>query len=374
MSKSKTLQIQDEIQKLGKKLGFISQIEKQFHSRERYAPVYDAVWYLNLERWYNLSDIRKLFKNAPELFERIKCLPFAGFEIEGASTSSKNQLGNFANLYSGNFLYNFVIVNNSEANGENDTYRRGIKLKRYFSENSGDKNVFFFDQYHLERSKENLTDTTNELVVSSDNLTERGTYGGETASIPLYDKILPLLKNSGLSPFQNYQPWLYEVKYQMAKEASGEDIESDLRIGKHFRHFYTGQAFYREPFDKNPKNAKNKAENLYVPKIDICMGFNAPKGFTAWLTALADAIGYDGVAHFPILYALQRKMIENLFVPLIGIEIETSINKHLNGGIFNLAKNTYAGVVVTKEPAFKHVEFYKNELGIKNITAYCLEE
>lgn len=376
MSKSKTLQIQDEIQKLGERLGFISKIEEQLHSHEYYAPKYDVVWELDLEKQYNLSDIRKLFMNDVKLFERIKCFPFAGFEIEGSSTTSKNQLGNFANLYSGNFLYNFVIVNNSEANGENDTYRRGVKLKRYFSENSGDKNVFFFDKCHLEQSVDNLIDFDKELFYDSENLEERGTYGGESEStVMLYEKIRTrFLMNSGLSFKQNYSPWLYDVKYQMAKEASGKILEPDFRTEDCFRHFYTGQVFYREPLDTKAVRVKKLAESLYVPKLDICGGFNAPKGFTAWLKALADVIGNNGVAHFPILYALQRKMIEDLFVPLIGIEIEANVNKHLNGGIFNMAKNTYAGVVVTKEPALKHVEFYKKELGIKNITAYCLEE
>jgi uncharacterized protein (TIGR00297 family) len=120
------------------------------------------------------------------------------------------------------------------------------------------------------------------------------------------------------------------------------------------------------PHDSEPTKVKNIVENLYIPKIDICMGFTAPRRFVAWLTELADAIGCYGVAHFPILYALQRrlKLVDDFFVPLIGIEIETSINKHLSGGILNLAKNTYAGVVVTKASALKHVEFYKKELGI----------
>jgi len=373
MPKSNTLQIQNNVQALGERLGFISKVEERLHGREHYAPIYDAVWYLNLEKLYNLSGIQELFRNAPELFERIKLLPFAGFEIEGASTSSKNQIGNFANLYSGNFLYNFVVVNNNDANGENDTYRRGVKLKRYFSENSGDRNVFFLDLYHLKQSIEKLTiPVCNEKIHDYNNLRERGTYGGETASIPLYNKIRPLLTSSGLSAFQNYQPWLYEVKYQMAKEASGKDFEMDLQTGEYYKHFYTGQIFYRMPIDTKPVKVKNRAQSLYIPKLDICMGFTAPRGFTAWLTALANTIGFYGVANCPILYSLQRKLIKDLFVPYIGIEIEASINKHLSGGIYNMAKNTYVGVVVTKEPALKHVEFYTKELGIKNITAYCL--
>ena len=380
MAKNETTEIQNRIQKLGESFGFISEIEKRIHGRDNYTPIYDAVWYLDLEKQYNLAGIGELFKCAPEIFKRIKRLPFAGFEIEGSNTTSKNQLGNFANLYSGNFLYNFVIVNNNGAKGETDTYRRGVKLKRYFSENAGDKNVFFFDRHHLEQSMpENNLSMCNALSYNSDNLKERGTYGGETdASISIYEKIRPLLNNSGLTIEQNYQPWIYDVKSKIIKEAS-EGIDPN------FGSFYIGNSFYKDPLDTTIARAKTKAESLYIPKLDICMGFNAPKSFTAWLASLADVIGYNEVAHFPILYALQNrkrcknakdmgKLIQDLFVPLIGIEIEAGLNKHSNGGIFNLAKNVYAGVIVTDKSAPSHVDFYKKELGIKNVTTYCTEE
>jgi len=371
MPKKETQHIQEEIRKLGEKLGFISETEVRLHEKENYAPVYDAIWFLDLEKRHNLAGIGKLFRDAPELFRRIKRLPFVGFEIEGAATTSKNQLGNFANLYSGNFLYNFVVVNNSGASGENDTYRRGIKLKRYFSEHSGDNNVFMLDQCHLVRSIKKLSNFDHKTSKVQDSSNKRKSAGGETdASGQMREKILRILKGSGLSIHQDYEPWLSKVKYEMAKEACGDD-------GEWFRYFYTGQAFMKDPLDKKPTRAKKVAESIYVPKLDICAGFTAPTGFSAWLATLADEIGEEGVAHFPMLYALQRKLqcVCNLFVPLIGIEIETSLNKHLSGGIFNLAKNTYAGIVIANDPAVqKVVDFYKKELGIKSVTTYCVEE
>ena len=257
MPKKETEHIQNRILKLGKDLGFISVKEESLHGKDHYAPKYDVVWYLDLKKWYKLDGIGELLKNAPkEMFDRIERLPFAGFEIEGSDTTSKNQIGNFANLYSGNFLYNFVIVNNDGAQGR-DIYRRGIKLKRYFSEHSGDKNVFMIDRFHLEKSIRSLTNYDNKLSTAPDNSNKGKPSGGETAdSALLRKKIYALIKGSGLSVCpgygKGYEPWLCEVKYEMAKEACGDDLESELRTGECFRYFYTGQAFMSDPKDKKP--------------------------------------------------------------------------------------------------------------------------
>ena len=162
----------------------------------------------------------------------------------------------------------------------------------------------------------------------------------------------------------------------MAKKACGNDSKSEPCHGECFRCLYTGQAFYKFPECENPTRAQRLSDSAYVPKLDICAGFTAPRGFAEWLAELANVIGKVGVAHFPILYALQSGLIQpnDLFVPLLGIEIETSVNKHLSGGIFNLAKNTYIGIVVADDPkVHKFVEFYRKELGIKNVAAYCVQ-
>ena len=321
------------------------------------------MWYLDLEKHFSITPLQKLFKNAPDIGERLKLLPFAGFEVEGAATSSKNQISNFANLYSGNFLYNFVIVNNEAASNENDTYRRGIKLKRYFANNIGDRNVFFLDRIHLEHSISKLTCFENNIIIPESDDPARKKFGGETASVPLYEVLLPLLKETRMALFQNYSPWIYRIINRMAQDAAGSS---------EFGSFHLGLSYYKDPRHKEVFKAKTLPESLYVPKLDVCLGFNAPNGFKAWLTVLAESLGYNE-AHFPILYALKHKLIPDLFIQLVGVEIETSVNKHLNGGIYNLAKNTYAGVVVTKENASSHVDFYKRELGVKNVTAYCIK-
>ncbi|GHU99518.1 hypothetical protein FACS1894211_05060 [Clostridia bacterium] len=81
MPKITTREIQSLIYELGKELGFRSVKEERLHGRETYAPVYDVVWYLDMAKYFKLDGLEKLFEKDTGLFERLKTLPFAGFEI-----------------------------------------------------------------------------------------------------------------------------------------------------------------------------------------------------------------------------------------------------------------------------------------------------
>lgn len=368
MPKKETLEIQYMIRDLGTKLGFDTYIEEQIHSKDTYSPIYDVVWYLDLDKYYALDRLKKLFKNEPEWFHRIKKLPFAGFEIEGATTSSKNQLSNFANLYGGNFIYNFVIVNNEAAGNEKDTFRRGVKLKRYFAQNAGDKNVFFMDKIHLKHTIEKLNsikfdETDLQLKPVNKNIGKRGTCGGETKSVPMYESIKDIIEGSGMIVEQNYQPVIDKIRYRILKKAGGIDEYSQ---------FCLMQQYYSDPYEMDNKLSIKAQDSFYIPKLDVVLGFYAPGGFQKWMTILADEYKY-GIVEYPLLYGLKCSLIKELFVPLISIEIESSINKHLNGGLFNMSKNSYVGVLVTNEPAEKHVMYFRQELGLKNVISYQIK-
>jgi len=367
MPKDETLAIQKNLVDLGKRMGFISVMEERLHKNECYAPVYDVVWYLDLDKLFYLNGLEELFKNDPDLFNRIKKLPFAGFEIEGASTSSKNQISNFANLYSGNFLFNFVIVNNSQANGENDTYRRGVKISNYFTDNSGDRNLFFLDNEHLLKCMDAISCYDSAIDIVDSNSLQRMTFGGEKASIEMYEQIRQYIDHSGLMIFQNYSTDTAKIKFEMLKEANGRNNKNK------FSNFFLRQAFYKDPYNHEEKISTSAKTSFYIPKLDVVLGFNAPLCFVSWLKILAEVLDND-FAHYPILYGFKRGIIDSLFISLISIEMEFSINKHLNGGIYNMSKNSYIGVLVTKEPSRSHTDFFKRELGIKNVTSYCLED
>ena len=180
----------------------------------------------------------------------------------------------------------------------------------------------------------------------------------------MYEKVRDYIDDTGLTVLQNYTPWIYKVKHEMLKNAcNGLDVYTD---------FFLRQSFYKDPCSYEISTAKTPKDNFYMPKLDTVLGFDAPKGFVAWMASLANAVGNDYV-HFPILYALKSKVAKTIFIPLISIEFEYSINKHLNGGIYNMSKNSYVGVLVTEESAKAHTDFFKYELGIKNVTAHSLE-
>lgn len=148
MPKNQTQEIQNFIKDLGEHLGLISKIEVQFYKSDNYSPIYDVVWFIDLQKNFNL-DIIKKYVDDEKYIENIKLLPIAVFEIEGAATSSKNQIGNMINLTFANSFLKFVIVNNEAAIPERDSYRRGLKIVRYFETNFGAENIIFLDLSHI---------------------------------------------------------------------------------------------------------------------------------------------------------------------------------------------------------------------------------
>ena len=366
MPKSSTLQIQHMVRDLGEKLGFISAIEERIHCSDAYAPIYDAVWYLDLTKYFDVDALNPVFKNNTEYIAHIKKLPIAGFEIEGASTSSKNQLGNFANLYSGHFLFNFVIVNNGAANGEDDTYRRGRKLYKYFYEELGAKETIFMDYTHLCESIKSLKKVDTKIYANSDVSESRKICGGDTTSTAMFNSIFPYLKSSGFEIIQNYSPIMPKVKFH---EENVSLLGSDSKTAN----FKSGRYFRKEPGIYDWNTAKKPADMYYIPKLDTVLGFNLPNGFYEWLSSVSDALNYEA-ASFPILYGISKKIIEKIFVPLVGIEFENSINKHCNGGVINMSHYSYYGVLVGNESAESHIKFLKENMGINNVTYLALED
>lgn len=367
LPKNQTLFIQETIYELGRKLGFISATEHiSLPSSECYAPKYDVVWYFDTEKYYDIDALKPLFSDNPAMLDRIRKLPFAGFEIEGSTTSSKNQLSNFANLYCGDYLFNFVIVNNNAAVKENDTYRRGIKLHRYFTSMCGYRNMFFADWTHISRSIENLKVNKEDTFsfISEAGTTKRSAYGGEIASVEMYEKIIPHIKNSGMEIKQNYAPDKAQWEFWLHQHVH-ENLESSSEIAD----FFLRQKTYLSPDFKQIRKTTKPADSYYVPKLDVVSGFNSPRSFIKWMRALANELNND-VVNYPMLFAILNGAIQDVFLPIISIEIEASINKHMNGGILNMAKNSFCGILVTRSDAKPHLEFFKNKLNCNNIVLH----
>lgn len=366
MPKIKTLDIQKQLKELGELLGFESCLENSIHDNNNYyVPIYDCVWYLNLEKYFNLKPLKPLFSGNSFWFDKLRRIPFAGFEIEGASTSSKNQLGNFANLYSGNFLYKFVIVNNEESNGEGDTYRRGLKLHRYFSDYGGISNFFFFDNAHLQESinlikKKRLDNSVASMAGDDPSVVYRSKVGGEAKNNCLmFDEVIKYFHNTGFSIAQNYCPQTDKFRY---------DIMNDCSSGNKLASFYLRQSYYENPVKMDEKETNSRSA-VYVPKLDLVIGIKAPKGFLEWLRAVGIQLKNE-VVNFPIMYQLVKKNNFSIDIPLISLELENSQNKHANGGLFNMSKHSYLGIVVTQEDFDSHFKFITKHLGLNNLLSY----
>lgn len=370
MPKNQTLVIQEAIYELGNKLGFISATEHTClpHS-ECYAPKYDVVWYLDTEKHYNINALKPLFSDNTGMLDRIRKLPFAGFEIEGSTTSSKNQLSNFANLYCGDYLFNFVIVNNEAAVKENDTYRRGLKLHRYFSSMCGYRNMFFADWTQLSRSINNLNIHSNDIIPTITEVvsTKRSAFGGEVASVEMYEKIVPFLTDSNMEIRQNYSPDKAQWEFML-----NQHVFNNIRSSSELADFFLLQKTYVSPDFNQIRKSSKPVDSYYIPKLDVVLGFNAPRSFIKWIKALARELNND-LINFPMLFAVLNGSIQDLFLPIISIEIEASINKHMNGGILNMAKNSFCGILVTRSDARPHLEYFKNKLNCHNIVLYELQ-
>lgn len=360
MVKQSTKVVQDQLVRLGEELGFHSLKEYTFVSiMNSYAPRYDVVWMLNVE---------KLKLNALEHLKLIdgKYLPFAAFELEGSTTSSKNQVGNVGNLQLSPCYYNFMVVNNAQAAKENDTYRRGMKIVRTLQRVNGERQLYFFDSSMLKKLpaflKTSIVPAGNGEVIPS---RPKGS-GGEVQSILVAEKVLLPLSQTNLEIAFDRKPdyfkWIYHIdqKFQQIK------VPSKAR-------FLLKQKFTKSPTPHLQAEVKSVKDYYYIPKIDIAAGFNIEGGFVQFLQFLAQRMGAD-VIHFPFLQYMFDKQEETIYFPLLGIEIEISESKHALGGLINLANFQYVGWLVSPKAMKPYVETYKHHLGMQNVHHIGVEE
>lgn len=353
MAKQSTNAIQDNLVRLGEELGFRSFKEYTFESIiNSYAPRHDVVWMLNIEVLkINSLDHLQLIEG--------KYLPFAAFEVEGSTTSSKNQVGNVGNLQLSPCYFNFMIVSNANAAKENDTYRRGMKIVRSMQRVNGERQLFFLDSSILEKLPDFARTTIIQLSTGKFSGTRLKGSGGEKQSIPVAKELISKLSQTNLQVEQDRSPdyfkWAYHVdqKYQQIKAP----IKSKYLLR---------QRFTKSPAPFVQGEVKSAKDYYYIPKIDITGGFNIQGGFVHFLRFLAQAMGVDAI-HFPLLQYLMDKEEESFYFPLLGIEIEISESKHALGGLMNLANFQYVGWLVSPRNMKPYLETYKHYLGMQNV-------
>lgn len=360
MPKISTDVIQDYICSLGEELGFISRKEVQFRTcQNSYNPIYDVVWFLDLSP-FNISPL-KSFIDDDDWIDMMDPVPIASFEIEGANTSSKNQVSNFMNLIIGPSLFNFIIVNNEGAINECDTYRRGVKIYRSIREIYGDKNFIFADWTQIQDilSELSLSKSEREITVSPTYCPERSAYGGENKSQEIAQSVLSIVHTSRMQVYQNYTPEYFSWHYSHIRQLHSIDCSNK-------ENFIMRKSFISDPRKKNIKPIKNIKDYYYLPKVDIAVGFYLPPSFRKFLYLLGIHLEYESV-NYPLVNYILNFSATDIFFPYLGIEVEGSINKHFNGGVFNCAKYFFTGVIISEEPGSSHVNTFKNNLGLNNL-------
>jgi hypothetical protein len=371
MPKLSTRSIQDSIAEFGRTLGFHVETETGLLGRtpDEYCPVPDVAWYLDTRGLFSARALRPVLKGGPEWIDHLEMLPIAGFEIEGSTTTSKNQLGNLSNLYAAPFLFKFAVVNNSAATTEKDTYRRGVKICNYFRDAFGYQNVFLLDWCHLSPTLDGLTAPQTLQVTArpypNATLSRRGS-GGETASVGPFNDLLPCFVESGLYLQQDYAP--EPIRWQGIRDefVYGLLESRDEQVDVAFRKRGT-----YDPVERTSRALSRPADGYYIPKLDLMAGLPAPRTFVDWLRAISLQLGPEVVNH-PLLLSLKLGKVSEILLPLVAVEVETSISKHLNGGIVNLARNSFCGVLAAGPEAERHLNFFRRRLACNNVVHHVI--
>ncbi|WP_106496272.1 hypothetical protein [Lentibacillus sp. Marseille-P4043] len=208
MSKATTVRIQDTLVSIGEQLGFRAEKEFNFENQMPYTPRFDVVWLLDvsalgIEHLLGLNLVQQ------------RWLPFSTFEIEGSTTSSKNQIGNVGNSLISPSYYHFMVVDNEGAGKENDTYRRGMKIVRTMQELFGKQHLFFLDSSMLYE----LPNFTKTMITTEPSAVERMKgSGGETVSLPIARKILSILAGTNLTVDLDVVPDYFKVQFNTTKK------------------------------------------------------------------------------------------------------------------------------------------------------------
>ncbi|MDR3598838.1 hypothetical protein [Clostridium sp.] len=363
MPKVETKIIQDFLVNLGQELGFRAVPEYRNTLSVDYCPVYDVVWFIKTED-YNLNILIKLVGKNKKWESLLNNIPIAAFEIEGSTTTSKNQIGNFLNLSLLNSYMNFVIVNNDAASNEKDTYRRGVKICRTFMELSGKNNFIFLDWEYLKNI--GLSSLSNKIIAHDNPLPpkiiQRSKVGGEKDSCVM-DKTIQILNMTKLPIYQNFSPQSLRWSYSSIQHLQNIETSDEYDYRFHKKYVYN-------PVNNKVKNVKKINDIYYLPELDFALVWPVPEIFKRFLSSVSQKLK-EQFCYYPILNFLKLYPEETLQFPIIGIEVESSTNKHLNGGVFNMSRFFYIGLLISKLGGQNNLNTLKS-LGLSNV--YPIDE
>ena len=102
-------------------------------------------------------------------------------------------------------------------------------------------------------------------------------------------------------------------------------------------------------------------------------GFSVSGGFIEFLHVVAKRLQSD-VIHFALLAYLQEKQIQEIYYPLLGVEIESGNSKHAIGGLMNASRFHQFGWIVGNEELLRAVETYQFYLGLRNTSFIIFQQ
>lgn len=356
MQKSSTNKIIDDICLIGEKIGLRSVKEHSFNIESTYSPRYDVVWFLNIKSMNTRKIMQKYLDFDNPWLSYFDELPLAVFEVEGSTTTSKNQVGNLINTYTSPAYFKFIITDNAGAGNENDTYRRGIKIIRSFSKLIGNRNIFLLDNFHLKKIYKIIMVNPVVYTVDSkmDKQRKKGS-GGETISNEHRLKIENDFSECNLVQFMDWEPENYNWYYDQFATITAND-ENDFILGK--------KVIYKP--DNEIRKVNKRSDYYYVPKLDLCYGFYLVNGFIDFIKNVALCVSPE-TYNYPLLDYVIKQNKNKLFFPLVTFEIESGYSKHCNGGIINMSFHSFCGIVIGNLEINSHLKSLHKTFGIQNV-------
>lgn len=348
MTKQSTQAIVDQLASIGRSLGLDVRAEYSLPIGEEapYVPRYDLVWLLPMDAFRTEA----LRRYVPLVDGHL--LPLAAFEVEGSTTSSKNQIGNVSNLLHSPFFYNFLVVDNKGARKEHDTYRRAVKIVRTLHEQIGHSSVTVLDASMVRTL--GLFQPVTAFAYPSDPPVTKGS-GGETKAIEWTNRVADALRETGLSIQFDRQPELMKQRFAQQKETLQQ------------------LSFTVEPVTRTRKPIRRVTDYYYIPKIDMTATFDLGGGWPLFLQRVAHALGEDAAldARFAHVLAHPESSIHH---PLLAIEIETSVNKHAIGSLWNAHLYGQFGIIVAPSDFRTLFQTTQYAHGLRNVRHFIEEE
>lgn len=254
--------------------------------------------------------------------------------------------------------YGFLIVDDSK--GDRDLYRRAIRVVRTFNMLYGNSNYGVLDWSQLDRltsisRKKHKINTRDDVDKRKKGRGGEGSWAREIRNL-----LVSAGKAAGFGIKEDWTPPFLEDDYKRKQK---------VWLTLNTPNDDTAKRFFGRLVDWNPmkQRAISKWSQYYTKSaLDVTWTITLPRAFKDFLDELIE-ISDEFMFSMPIL----RTTLE--YLPIVGFEIERTMGKHGGGGILNLSRYTFMGVVIVPDSDLTRVEAkidtYRSTQGFQNVFA-----